>query len=133
MNPLLDEVARRYPNLPRDTALQRIGRRNLVRWSTGEPRAFAEMMQGKIAPHVARLGCAERHMVGAGFHYLVLALGLAGLVLLALRRRWEALPLGLLIVGISVLGGLLLAGTRRNVPVMPVLLALAGVTVLEGS
>ena len=60
----------------------------------------------------------------------MLALGLAGLALLALRRRWEALPLGLLIGGISVLGGLLLAGTRRNVPVMPVLLALAGVTVL---
>jgi hypothetical protein len=130
MNPLLDEVAKRYPNLPRDTALQRIGRRNLVRWSTGEPRAFAEMMQGKMRHMWRGSGAPSDTLAGAGFHYLVLALGLVGLVLLALRRRWEALPLGLLIVGISVLGGLLLAGTRRNVPVMPVLLALAGVTVL---
>src|SRR5699024_3084312 len=31
MNPLLDRVASEYPELPRDTALQRIGRENLVR------------------------------------------------------------------------------------------------------
>ena len=132
MNPLLDEVAERYPNLPRDNALQRIGRRNLVRWATGEPRAFAEMMQGKIRHMWRGSGAPSDTIAGGGFHYLVLALGLAGLALLAWRRRWEALPLVLLIGGISVLGGLLLAGTRRNVPVMPVLLALAGVAVLEG-
>jgi 4-amino-4-deoxy-L-arabinose transferase-like glycosyltransferase len=130
MNPLLDEVAKRYPNLPRDTALQRIGRRNLVRWATGEPRAFAEMLQGKIRHMWRGSGDPSDSLAGGAFHYLVLALGLVGLLLLALRRRWEALPLALLIVGISVLGGLLLAGTRRNVPVMPLLLALAGVTVL---
>ena len=130
MNPLLNEVAERYPNLPRDNALQRIGRRNLIRWSTGEPRAFAGMMQGKIRHMWRGSGATSDSLAGGGFHYLVLALGLVGLALLALRRRWEALPLALLICGISVLGGLLLAGTRRNVPVMPVLLALAGVTVL---
>lgn len=129
MNPLLNEVAKRYPDLPRDNALQRIGRRNLVRWATGEPRAFAEMMQGKIRHMWRGSGDPSDSLAGGGFHYLVLALGLVGLLLLALRRRWEALPLALLIGGISVLGGLLLAGTRRNVPVMPLLLALAGVTV----
>ncbi|MGH2202154.1 hypothetical protein ACQ1ZM_15435, partial [Enterococcus faecalis] len=41
----------------------------------------------------------------------------------------EALPIGLLLVGISVIGGLLLAGVRRNLPVMPVGLALAGVSI----
>jgi 4-amino-4-deoxy-L-arabinose transferase-like glycosyltransferase len=130
MNPLLDEVAKRYPDLSRDNALQRVGRRDLVKWSTGEPRAFADMMVGKIRHMWRGSGDPSDSLAGGAFHYLVLALGLIGLLLLALRRRWEALPLGLLIVGISVLGGLLLAGTRRNVPVMPVLLALAGVTVL---
>ena len=30
MNPLLDRVANRYPDLPRDEALQKVGRTNLV-------------------------------------------------------------------------------------------------------
>ena len=34
MNPLLDRVANRYPDLPRDEALQRIGRMNLVHYAT---------------------------------------------------------------------------------------------------
>jgi zinc transporter ZupT len=59
------------------------------------------------------------------FHYVVLALALTGLVVLALRRRFEAIPLGLLIGGITMLGGLLLAVPRRNVPLMPLVLALA--------
>ena len=59
------------------------------------------------------------------FHYLVLALGLAGLAVLALRRRWEALVIGLLIAGITVAGGLLLAVPRRNVPLIPLVLVLA--------
>jgi zinc transporter ZupT len=44
---------------------------------------------------------------------------------LAWRRRWEALVLGTLIGGITVLGGLLLAVPRRNVPLMPLVLTLA--------
>ena len=132
MNPLLDRVAARYPAMPRDAALQRIGRDNLVRWATGEPRAFLGMIEGKVRHMWRGSGEVTDSWAGGGFHFMVLALGLIGLALLVFRRRWEALPLALLIVGISVLGGLLLAGTRRNVPVMPVLLALAGVTVLAG-
>jgi hypothetical protein len=59
------------------------------------------------------------------FHYVTLALAIAGLGMLAARRRWEALVLGILIVGITVLGGLLLAVPRRNLPLMPLVLALA--------
>ncbi|HXT22065.1 MAG TPA: hypothetical protein VN923_15035, partial [Thermoanaerobaculia bacterium] len=66
---------------------------------------------------------------GSAFHYIVVALGLCGLALLALRRRWEILPIALLLAGISFIGGLLLAGVRRNLPVMPIVLALAGVAV----
>jgi hypothetical protein len=59
------------------------------------------------------------------FHYSLLALAVVGLVVLALRRRWEALLLGLLIGGITLLGGLLLAVPRRNVPLIPLVCALA--------
>ena len=59
------------------------------------------------------------------FHYAILALAVVGLAVLAWRRRWEALVIGLLIVGITVLGGLLLAVPRRNVPLMPLVMTLA--------
>jgi hypothetical protein len=59
------------------------------------------------------------------FQYVVLGLAILGLGVLAWRRRWEALVLGTLIGGITVLGGLLLAVPRRNVPLMPLVLTLA--------
>ena len=48
----------------------------------------------------------------------------------AWRRRWEALPIGLTILGITLVGGLLLAVPRRALPLMPFVLALTGVTVV---
>jgi hypothetical protein len=59
------------------------------------------------------------------YHYALLVLGSVGLIVLAARRRWEALVLGSLIVGITVLGGLLLGVPRRNVPLMPLVMVLA--------
>jgi len=128
MNPLLDRVADRYPDLPRDEALGRIGRDNLVHWATGEPRAFAQMLAGKIANMWHGAGAPSDRLPGALLHSAVLALGLAGLVLLTLRRRWEVLPIVALVCGISAIGALLLAGTRRNMPIMPLVIALAGVS-----
>jgi hypothetical protein len=130
MNPLLDRIARRYPELPRDSALGRVGRQNLVHWASHRPLDFAWMMAGKIAHMWHGAGDPSYTVAGSAFHYAVLALGLLGLVLLALRRRWETLPIALLLVGISLIGGLLLAGVRRNLPVMPLILALAGVGVV---
>jgi hypothetical protein len=131
MNPLLDRVAERYPDLPRDEALGRIGRDNLASWATSEPGAVAMMLARKVA-HMWH-GAGAPGLPGAVLHYAVLALGLAGLVLLALRRRWEVLPIVALVVGISVIGALLLAGTRRNMPVMPLVIALAGVSAVAGA
>ena len=130
MNPLLDAVAGKYPELPRDEALGHIGRENLVRWSTHEPRAVAQMIAGKVAHMWHGSGSPSYTPVGGAVHYLVLVAGLAGLVLLLVRRRWEVLPILVLLVGISLIGGLLLAGTRRNLPVMPLVIALAGVGVI---
>src|SRR3954469_6725808 len=130
MQPLLDRVARRYPDLPRDTALGRIGKQNLQYYATHEPVAFARMVAGKVAHMWHGAGDPSATFAGSAVHYLLLALGLAGFVLLALRRRWETIPIGLLIVGISAIGGLLLAGNRRNLPVMPLVLACAGVALV---
>jgi 4-amino-4-deoxy-L-arabinose transferase-like glycosyltransferase len=133
MNPLLDRVAQRYPDIPRDEALGRVGRDNLIRWATGEPRAFAQMVAGKVGHMWQGAGAPSERLPGAVLHYGVLALGLAGLALLTLRRRWEVLPIVALVCGISVIGALLLAGTRRNMPVMPLVIALAGVSAVAGA
>ena len=98
-----------------------------MRWATEEPRAVAQMIAGKIAHMWHGSGSPSYTPAGGAVHYLVLAAGLAGLVLLLVRRRWEVLPILVLLVGISLIGGLLLAGTRRNLPVMPLVIALAGV------
>ena len=60
MNPVLDEVAKEYPQLGRDEALGRVGRENLIRWATNEPRAVAQMMAGKIAHMWRGAGLAEQ-------------------------------------------------------------------------
>jgi 4-amino-4-deoxy-L-arabinose transferase-like glycosyltransferase len=127
MKDLLDRVARKYPDMERDAALARIGRENFRKYFRERPVAYLRMVAVKMW-NVWRRGSGPT-MRGGGwivFHYTVLALALAGLAVLAWRRRWEALVLGLLIAGITVLGGLLLAVPRRNVPLMPLVLALAG-------
>jgi 4-amino-4-deoxy-L-arabinose transferase-like glycosyltransferase len=129
MTPLLNRVAAKYPDLERDAALQKIGRENAQRYLTEQPADFAAMVAGKMWHMWHGSGAAGRSTYGTVFQFSVLALGLAGLVLLAVRRRWEFFLLAALLVGVTVIGGLLLAGTRRNVTLMPLVMALAGMTV----
>jgi hypothetical protein len=128
MTPLLDRVASKYPDLERDAALQKIGRENAERYLTEQPLDFAGMVGGKMWHMWHGSGAAGRSTYGTAFQFTVLALGLAGLVLLGLRRRYEVLLIGAVLLGVTVVGGLLLAGTRRNVALMPLVMALAGVT-----
>ena len=128
MTPLLDRVAARYPDMPRDAALQRIGRQNAVHYLTHQPLDFAWMVVRKMWHMWQGSGAPGRSFGGGLYQYAVLALALAGAVLLALRRRWELVMIGALVVGVTVLGGLLLAGTRRNVALMPLVMATAGVS-----
>jgi 4-amino-4-deoxy-L-arabinose transferase-like glycosyltransferase len=126
MADLLNAVAKKYPHMERDAALARIGRENFKKYVTEQPGAYARMVLSKMW-NVWRRGSGPT-MRAAGwvaFHYALLALGLLGLALLAIRRRWEALLLVLLIGGITVLGGLLLAVPRRNVPLIPLVCVLA--------
>jgi 4-amino-4-deoxy-L-arabinose transferase-like glycosyltransferase len=129
MTPLLNRVAAKYPDLERDAALQKIGRENAERYVTEQPLDFAGMVAAKMWHMWHGSGAAGRSTYGTIFQFTVLALGLAGLVLLAVRRRWEFFLIAALLVGVTVVGGLLLAGTRRNVTLMPLVMALAGMTV----
>jgi 4-amino-4-deoxy-L-arabinose transferase-like glycosyltransferase len=129
MTPLLNRVASKYPDLPRDAALQKIGRKNAVHYLTHEPFDFAWMVVKKMGHMWQGSGAAGRSTGGSLFQYLVLAFGIGGLALLVSRRRWEIVVIAALVLGVTVLGGLLLAGTRRNVALMPLVMAVAGVSV----
>ena len=126
MKDLLDKVARKYPDLGRDAALAKIGRENFRKYVREDPVGYAGMVVTKMW-NVWRRGSGPTMRAGGwiAFHYAVLGLAILGLAVLAWRRRWEALVLGTLIGGITVLGGLLLAVPRRNVPLMPLVLTLA--------
>jgi hypothetical protein len=126
MKNLLDRVARKYPDMERDAALARIGRENFRKYLRERPFAYMRMVETKMW-NIWRRGSGPTMRAGGwiAFHYVVLALALTGLAVLAFRRRFEAIPIGLLIGGITLLGGLLLAVPRRNVPLMPLVLALA--------
>jgi 4-amino-4-deoxy-L-arabinose transferase-like glycosyltransferase len=126
MADLLDGVAKKYPNMERDAALARIGRENFKKYVTEQPGAYARMVASKMW-NIWRRGSGPTMRAGGwvAFHYALLGLGLVGLAVLAIRRRWEALVLATLIGGITVLGGLLLAVPRRNVPLIPLVCVLA--------
>ena len=129
MNPLLDRVANRYPDLPRDEALQKVGR--------DEPRALLDAPAVRLRvddgrqdrPHVARRRRPELHVRRLG---LPLHRGRARAV--RTRAAGTATSLGGPADRASARGHQLhrraAAGRGpRNLPVMPIVLALAGVTV----
>ena len=130
MQPILDEVAAERPDLDRDAALGAIGKENLGDALTEQPGDLAAMMGRKVW-RMWRSGSGPG-MDGAWQEVIHASLGLAGiagLVLLCLRRRREAVVIGLLILGITAIGALLLASTRRNLILMPIVIALAGTAV----
>ena len=130
MTPFLDAVAAQRPELDRDAALGAEGRENLEHLISEQPLDLAAMMGRKIW-RMWRSGSGPG-MDGVApevLHAALCLLGLGGLVLLAARRRPEALVFGLLVLGITAIGAVLLASTRRNLILMPLVIALAGVAV----
>ena len=63
-------------------------------------------------------------------HWLLVALGLLGLGVLAWQRRWEALLFGVILVAVTATGALLVASPRRALVTVPVVAALAGVATI---
>lgn len=127
--PLFDRVARRYPDLPRDSALGRIGRQNLSKFFREDPVGYLEMSCRKAwRMWSAGIGEAMRTTAGRVAQLLIVLLGLAGLALLGVRRRWWELAAMLTPIALITLVGVVsLATPRRNEILMTLVFPLAAV------
>ncbi len=127
--PLFDRVAARYPDLPRDSALGKIGRQNFSKYFGEDPLGYAAMTVRKVW-RMWSAGIGEAMESGAGrvVQVLLVLLGLAGLALLGLRRRWwELVAMATPVVLVTAVGAASLAAPRRNEILMTLIFPLAGV------
>lgn len=121
----------RYPELEADEALSKMGRERLWDDVSEEPSEYA----GFVATKVGRIWShgprdVMRQPLWEALHWLLVGLGLIGLVVLAAQRRWEALLLATIFVAITAICALLVASPRRVLVMMPLVAALAGVGVV---
>ena len=126
MAPLLNRVAERYPDLSRDAALARIARENFRTYVTEQPGAYAQMILAKVGNMWDR-GSTPVMSTDTMFvyHRVLIALAIVGFAAMLAWRRWEAVVIGLLVLGVTVVGGLTLAVPRRALPLMPLVLCFA--------
>jgi hypothetical protein len=126
---ILAALARqRYPAMESDEALARMGRERLWDDVSETPVEYAGFVAAKlwrIWSHGPR--DVMREPVWTAFHLLLVAFGLLGLVVLARRRRWEALLIGVVLLSVTATGALLVASPRRVLVTIPLVAALAGV------
>jgi hypothetical protein len=130
--PLFNEVARdRYPELPRDSALGKIGKQNFSKWFGEHPLGYIGMLFRKVGRMWSSgPGAAMETGLGKVVQVLLVLLGIASLVLLAIRRRWwETLCLATPIVLVTLVGAASLAAPRRNEILMTLIFPLAGLAV----
>jgi 4-amino-4-deoxy-L-arabinose transferase-like glycosyltransferase len=118
----------RYPQLETDKALSKMGKEQLWDDISEEPLEYT----GFVATKVWRIWTHGQRAVMQEpgwklFHWALLAFGLIGLAVLALRRRWEALLIATIFFAITAISALLVASPRRVLVMMPLLAALAGV------
>ena len=132
--PLFDRVAARYPQLPRDSALGKIGKQNLSRYLGDDPLGYAAMTARKVGRMWSSgVGEAMSSALGRAVQILLVALGLAGFVLLGRRRRWwELLALATPIAIVTAIGAASLAAPRRNEVLMTLVFPLAALAVCRG-
>jgi 4-amino-4-deoxy-L-arabinose transferase-like glycosyltransferase len=126
--PLFDRVAARYPDLPRDEALGKIGRQQLEDYFTDEPLDYAAMTVRKVwRMWSSGVGEAMESTPGRVIQVLLVLLGLAGLgVLLRTGRGFEAIVLAVPIGVVTAIGAVTLASNRRSEILMTLVFPLAG-------
>jgi hypothetical protein len=125
--PLFDHVAGRYPDLPRDQALGKIGKQDFSKYFGEDPVGYLAMTARKVG-RMWSSGIAEAMSSPAGraVQILLVALGLAGLAALAVGRRWwELVALATPIALVTVVGAASLAAPRRNEVLMTLVFPLA--------
>lgn len=126
--PLFDRVAARHPELPRDEALGKVGKENLYDYLEQDPVGYAAMTARKVwRMWSGGVGEAMASTAGRVVQVLLVLLGLTGLVLLGLRRRWwEVVAMATPIVLVTLVGAASLAAPRRNEVLMTLIFPLAG-------
>jgi 4-amino-4-deoxy-L-arabinose transferase-like glycosyltransferase len=132
--PLFDRVAERHPDLSRDNALGRVGRENLEQYLSEDPVGYAGMTVRKVwRMWSSGIGEAMSSTPGRVVQVALVLAGIAGLLLLAWRRRWEAIAMALPILLVSAIGAATLAPPRRNEILMTLVLPLAAVAFTEAA
>jgi 4-amino-4-deoxy-L-arabinose transferase-like glycosyltransferase len=133
--PLFDRVAARYPNLPRDSALGKIGKQNFSHYFGEDPLGYLGMTARKVGRMWSSgVGEAMDSGVGRAVQILLVTLGLAGLVLLGLRRSWwELVALATPIALVTAVGAASLATPRRNEVLMTLVFPLAALALSRGA
>ncbi|HEX6206105.1 MAG TPA: hypothetical protein VFZ29_09910 [Solirubrobacterales bacterium] len=135
---LFDEVAKEvqaeHPDLTRDQALGRAGKDNFDKYFGEDPWGYAAMTARKVGRMWSSgVGEAMSSTAGRVVQILLVALGLAGFALLALRRRWwEFVALATPIVLVTAIGAVSLAAPRRNEVLMTLVFPLAGLALSSG-
>ncbi len=133
--PLFDRVAERYPDLPRDSALGKIGKQNFSRFFGEDPVEYLAMTARKAwRMWTAGIGEAMESTPGRVLQTLIAALAIAGLGVLAWRRQWWELiammtPIGL----VTAVGAITLAAPRRNEVLMTLIFPLAAAALARGT
>lgn len=125
--PLFDRVAARYPELPRDSALGKVGKQNFSKYFSEDPIGYLAMTARKVGRMWSSgVGEAMSSTAGRAIQLLVVALALAGLGLLARWRWWwELAAMAAPIVIVTAVGAVSLAAPRRNEVLMTLVLPLA--------
>ena len=133
--PLFDRVADRYPELPRDQALGRIGKQNFSKFFGDDPTGYVAMTARKVGRMWSSgIGEAMSSGVGRAVQLLLVALGLAGIVLLGMNRRWwELAALATPLVLVTLVGAATLAAPRRNEVLMTLVFPLAALALCRGA
>jgi hypothetical protein len=132
--PLFDEVAKQFPDLPRDSALGKIGKENFSKYFGEDPFGYLAMTARKVGRMWSSgVGAAMSSPLGRAIQILLVVLGIAGLVLLGLWRRWwELIALATPIVLVTVVGAISLAAPRRNEVLMTLVFPLAALALSAG-
>jgi hypothetical protein len=123
-------AAARHPGMETDQALSKLGKEQLWDGITEEPVEYA----GFVAAKVWRIWSqgprdVMQEPVWKALHWVLVALALLGLAVLAWRRRWEALLLATIFLAITLLSALLVASPRRVLVLVPLIAALTGVAI----
>ena len=132
--PLFSRVAARYPDLPRDSALGKIGKQQLSADVRHHPFDYLAMLVRKTGRMWDQgVGPTMDSTLGRTAQRIAVLLGLIGLVALGWRRRWWefavfAIPIGL----VTGVGAVSLASTRRNEVLMSLVIPLTAAALVWG-